>query len=252
MSQINALVGTLKRVLRSHGLTYRDVAASLDMSEVSVKRMFSSRRAAMTLQRLESVCRLVDLDLTDLVAHYEQSKQHISALTLAQEEHLVADRSLLLVALLVRNGWGFADILGAYRFSASECVHLLAQLDRLGLIELQPGNRIRLRISRDFRWLSNGPIERFFEHEVQTEFLHSRFDADGEMRLYLSGALTAQSIERVQHSLRRVAAEFADAQLGDSTRPPAQRQNIGLLLAMRPWYLSAFDTYRREPRPPTT
>ncbi|MCY7313627.1 MAG: helix-turn-helix transcriptional regulator, partial [Pseudoxanthomonas sp.] len=52
------LIDALKRTLRAQGITYRDLALRLKLSEASVKRMFSQR--AMTLQRLEQVCEVLD------------------------------------------------------------------------------------------------------------------------------------------------------------------------------------------------
>lgn len=245
MSQIRPLVETLKRALKARGLTYSDVANALGVSEISVKRMFSARIGAITLERFEAICRLVELDLTDLVSAHERAKQRLSRLTLAQEKELVADLRLLLVAVLVRNGWTYADILRAYAFTEPECIQRLARLDRLGLIELLPGNRVRSRVARDFRWLPKGPIERFFEQNVQGEFLRGPFDGDDELRLYLSASLSARSIERLRASLQRTTADFTEAQLADSTLPLEERRNVGLLLAMRPWNLSAFEALRR-------
>ena len=40
--QTTSLVNTLKKVLKTHGFTYRDVATGLKLSEASVKRLFAS------------------------------------------------------------------------------------------------------------------------------------------------------------------------------------------------------------------
>ena len=48
------LIDALKRLLRGQGLTYRELASRIKMSEAAVKRMFSLR--AMSLQRLEQLC----------------------------------------------------------------------------------------------------------------------------------------------------------------------------------------------------
>ena len=112
MSPVQSLVDALKRALRAGGVTYADVARDLGLSEASVKRMFS--RGAFTLERFEAVCRMVDLGITDLVRLQEEGEHRISRLSRAQEEELVADVRLLLVALCVRNRWGLEDIVREY------------------------------------------------------------------------------------------------------------------------------------------
>ena len=59
-----ALVDALKRVLKARGLTYADIARGLDLSEASVKRIFSKRD--FTLERLDEVCRLAGIDFAEL------------------------------------------------------------------------------------------------------------------------------------------------------------------------------------------
>lgn len=51
MSQTRLIVETLKRELRKQRITYRDVARRLDLSEASVKRLFSEK--SFTLERIE-------------------------------------------------------------------------------------------------------------------------------------------------------------------------------------------------------
>ena len=56
MSQTDQLLDALKRVLRERGLTYADAAGALELSEASVKRLFSQRQ--FTLERVERLCEL--------------------------------------------------------------------------------------------------------------------------------------------------------------------------------------------------
>ncbi|MBP7711743.1 MAG: helix-turn-helix transcriptional regulator [Gammaproteobacteria bacterium] len=244
MSPVQSLVDALKRALRAGGVTYADVARDLGLSEASVKRMFS--RGAFTLERFEAVCRMVDLGITDLVRLQEEGEHRISHLTRAQEEELVADTRLLLVALCVRNRWGLEDIVREYEISVPECVRLLARLDRLRLIALQPDNRVRALVARDFRWLAGGPIERFFERHVQDEFLDAAFAQPEERRLYLSGAISPGSAEALARKLDHLAAEFAELQAADAPLPLAQKRNVGLVLATRAWELAVFAALRRR------
>ncbi len=92
MTQSVALIDTLKQALKSHRLTYAEVARRLEMSEANVKRMFASKR--FSLDRLEAVCQLMKMELTDLVMLYEESRQRISQLTVEQEQELVGDIKL--------------------------------------------------------------------------------------------------------------------------------------------------------------
>lgn len=245
-AQTRALVDTLKQALKQAGMTYGDVARGLGMSEANIKRMFST--CSLSLDRLESICRLIDFQVTDLVLMMQAAEQRISSLTQAQEQALVDDRRLLLVALCARNHWTFEDITGNYRIEDTECIRLLAQLDKLRLIDLMPGNRIRLLVAEDFRWLPGGPIERFFEREIQAEFLASNFARADEYRQYLGGTITAASAALLKRRLQALAREFAELHRADASLPASERVNIGMVLALRPWESSAFSEIRRTGR----
>jgi len=238
MTQTNALIQTLKKELRKQRLTYADVAVHLDMSEANIKRMFASTRIG--LDRIERICALMHMELGDLFRIYEESRQRIEQLTVTQEKELVANEKLLLVAVSVRNRLSFEDIITRYEISKSECIRYLAKLDRLKLIDLLPGNRIKLRISDDFNWIRNGPIEAYYEKKIQAQFLRSRFNGEYEDRRFLFALLSDSSVDVVMKKLHALASEFAELHGQDSSLPLEKRHNIGLMLAIRPWEHQAF------------
>jgi DNA-binding Xre family transcriptional regulator len=244
MAQANAVIDTLKRALKASGLTYAEVARRIGMSEASVKRMFAQRR--FTLARLEAICAMMDLDFTDLLRIVDAERTRISSLSFEQEEELVSDPKLLLVAICVHNGWTFEEIIGYYNITRTECIRHLARLDRLGLIELLPNNRIRRMVAQDFRWLPRGPIDRFFERQVQREFLHSHFTRPGELRLFMSGMLARGSLDAMRGKIEMLAREFSTLQQDDARLPAEARVHAGLFLAIRPWELRDFDPLKRR------
>lgn len=249
MARAQAVIDILKKALKASDLTYADVAVHLGISHASVKRMFA--RGQFTLARMEAVCDLLQMDFTDLVQLVDEERGRISALTEGQEQELVSDLKFLLVALCVQNAWTFAEIVSYYDIGELECVRYLARLDRLGLIELLPNNRIRRRVAQDFRWLPRGPIERFFEQRAQRDFLKSHFTRPGEHRLFLSGMLSKPSLEALHARMDSLAHEFVLAQRQDAHLPAGMRVNTGFLLGIRPWELRDFARFRRRnARPP--
>ncbi|WP_455222525.1 helix-turn-helix domain-containing protein [Kaarinaea lacus] len=243
MSQTPLLVQALKKALKNEGKTYLDVAKGLGLSEASVKRMFATNH--FTLQRLDAICQLIKIDFSDLVRIADESKNRISHLTEIQENELVNNKKLMLVAVCVRNRWRMDDIIKYYEISETECIGLLAKLDQLKLIELLPGNRFKLRIRPDFRWLPNGPIEHYFRKQIQREFFDAKFSEDNEIRLFLTGMLSRSSIEHLLRKLNDLAKEFSTILDEDLSLPVEKRRNIGLVLAFRPWELSVFSSLRK-------
>ena len=178
MAQTRQIVETLKRELKAQGVTYRQVAGKLDLSEASVKRLFSEQ--SFTLDRLAQICELLHLEISDLIRQMEKNLDLTEQLTLEQETELVGDVKLMLMAHFLMNKLTFDEIISIYDISETEGIRLLARLDRMKIIELQPGNRVRLMIAKNFSLIPGGPIQRFYERTVPSEFFASHFNGRGE------------------------------------------------------------------------
>lgn len=244
MAHSGALVDVLKRELRVRGVTYAQVARKLGLSEASVKRMFSRR--SFTLKRLDQVCQLTNAEFSDLARTLHQEENLISQLTYEQEREIVANQKLFLVAVCALNHVSFEQIVAAYDLSRAECIQLLARLDRLGFIQLQPGNRIKLLVSRNFGWLPDGPIQRFFNQQAHNEYFGSRFDRPDEFMVVVNGMLSKTSSAAIVSRLKRLAREFSDLHNDDVRLPLAERSAMSLLVAVRHWELQAFAELRRK------
>jgi DNA-binding Xre family transcriptional regulator len=245
MSQTRPLIDTLKLELRKQRITYKQVSEILDLSETSVKRLFSEE--AFSIKRLEKVCELLHLDISDLVHLMEKNIDLTIQLTHDQEAELVSDVKLLLVTLLLMNKLQFAEIVAIYDISETEGIQLLAQLDRMKIIELQPGNRVKLMVSQNFKWIADGPIQQYFESRVQLEFLDSSFNQSGEFRIFVSGMISrtanAEIIKKIQH----LAQEMNDMNIESESLPLEQRFGTSLMMAIRPWEINVFEELRRAP-----
>ena len=244
MSQSRTLIDTLKRELRKQRITYRQVAEALELSETSVKRLFSEE--AFSIKRLEKACELLHLDLSDLVHLMERNLELTNQFTLDQEKELVADVKLLLVALLLMNKLRFEEIIAVYDISEAEGIRLLARLDRMKMIELQPGNRVKLMISQNFEWIPGGPIQKYFESTVQQEFLDSTFSRAGEFRVFASGMISASANAELIRKMQNLAREMHDMNTDAEALPLQQRFGTSLLMAIRPWEIAAFRALRRS------
>jgi len=94
MAQVALLITQLKRYLKARGMTYAELAVEVGLSESSIKRMFS--RQSFTLERLEQICSVVGLEISDLVELVNAQRPYVTELTPAQEETLLTEPKLLL------------------------------------------------------------------------------------------------------------------------------------------------------------
>lgn len=243
MSQTKRLVQTLKKTLKLQGFTYKDVAAQLGISEASVKRIFAME--AMSLERLEQISLMAGKDIADLVFQMDVEQRKLHELTDEQEKELVKEPKRLLVAHLVLNGWQFEDILKNYYFEKPELIHHLANLDKLGLLELLPQNRIKLLISPHFSWRRDGPIQQLFLKHLQEDYFHSHFSETNESLRIMAGMLSENSAKVMNDKIEELTLLFSELYRKDREIPIENRQNYGVVLSIRPWLVPLFNKIRK-------
>ena len=245
MAQTAQLIDVLKQALKARGKTYADVAKRLQLSEASVKRLFSEHH--LSLQRLDDICQLVDLEISDLVEMLgDRSSEPLSQLSVEQEKEIVSDLELLIVTVSVLNRWPMHQILRFYKIDEHKCVQHLAKLDRIKMIDLLPRNKIKLKVASNFRWREDGPIQRFFMSKLLTDFFSSRFAKGGESLIVLNGMLSDSSNTVFQRKLTALAHEFEELNKADTRLPFDDRHGRSVVLALRPWNYGFFEKYRKE------
>lgn len=243
MSTTADLVLALKKELKASQMTYASLAKALDMSESSVKRMFSV--SEMSLSRVDAICRVLKLDFADLSRRVADNQKLVAEMTQEQERAVVADKKLLLVAICVLSQWTMEQITASYRLTDAQVIQCLAQLDRIGVIELRPLNRYRLRLSKAFRWRPHGPVMEYFRDHAMVDYFAGGFGGYGERLTLVHGSISKAIAPSFLDRLQSVAHDFTQQHLADQRMPKKDLQGYTLLLAMRSWEFEAFASYRR-------
>lgn len=244
MSTTADLVSVLKKELKAAQMTYADLARALGMAESSVKRMLS--KGEMTLSRIDEICRILKLDFGELARVVADSRPMLQELTEAQEKAVVSDKKLLLVAICVLSQWTLEQMMATYQLSEAEGVKYLAQLDRIGILELRPLNRYRLKLAKTFRWRPHGPVMHFFREHALRDYFAGGFAGSGEGLLLVHGAVSRSVAPLFMERLQRVANDFAQQHLADQKIAGREKDGYTVLLAMRRWEFEAFTRLRRE------
>lgn len=245
MSECAQIVAVLKRSLKARGTTYRDLARAIGLSEASVKRIFAEE--TFSLARLEQICTALGLSIVEVARMAaQQTTEGGQQLTIEQEEVLAADSRLFACFHLLLNGHEAAAIAEELALSERELRRLLVKLDAARLIELQPKLKVRLRTSNVISWRSNGPVRRLYERRVKQEFLQSEFTARHESLSFASAELSDASAKILARKAEMLARDFAELAALDAGLPSNEKHSMGLLLALRPWVFSMYDSLRRK------
>lgn len=245
MAQTKQLIDTLKRSLKAHGLSYADVAGQLSLSEASVKRLFAE--ASFSLARLDVMCQMMEMEISDLVLLMNnQLRSMVSELSFEQEQQIATDIALLLVTVCVLNRWTMAELVSHFNLSEHQCICYLAVLDKLKLIDLLAGNRIKLKVAPNFKWLDNGPIQQFFQEKVAADFFNTQFTDQKEQLIVKNGMLSDAAMAVFQRKVEQLAREFDELNNEDIALPLERRSGTTAVFAMRNWQYGLFESLRKK------
>lgn len=244
MSTTADLVAALKAELKASALTYAALAQRLGVAESSVKRMFSAS-GDMPLSRIDAICRALNLDFADLARSVADKVPLLTELSLEQEKAVVGDRKLLLVAICCLSHWSAEQIVATYQLAEAEVVTHLVRLDRLGVIDLRPGNRYHLKVAKGFRWRAHGPVMAYFRSDVLDDYFAGGFDGESEMLMVVHGQTSRALANAFRERLARIGQDFAQQHIADQKLPSSERRPYTLVIGMRSWLMAAFRDMKR-------
>jgi transcriptional regulator with XRE-family HTH domain len=243
MAQKLAIIAEIKRALKERGITYPQLAQHMRVSLPTVKRMLT--RCDLSLERLDTICELLGTEVAELIDQMRSRAAPITRLTAVQEREIVADPRLFLMAWLTLNRWRVEEIIEAFHFTHLEAQSYLIKMDRLKLIELQPGNRARLRVNANLAFQPGGPLWQFVHQKLLNEFLSSDFqDAHAEFR-FCGAIMSEATLQQIKRTIQTALRECAELAERDRTLPLAHRTGAAYVFALRPWQYSGFDQLRR-------
>ena len=230
-SEISLLLKTLKNIFKSRGLLYQDVAASLGVSETTVKRYLTGH--SLSVDILEQLCRLVDLRMSDLVDIAREGKTELPPLSHVHEEHLARDPLLASLFYLIAKGHTPQSLQKDFGIDEAQMNGYLTLFDRWGLIRLFPFNRIKLRVSPLFQIERGGPLVRSLRANM-LEDMFRKFDVEMQDWSYSFSKLSAASVERARELLTEFTHALAKISEQDRDLPSEHAGYWSMFVMMTP------------------
>lgn len=244
MRQIEPLLEILKKTLKSKGVTYKEIALGLNLSEASIKRHFSS--GDLTLNRLEEICQLVDLNFLELCKQAgERESSDEWYLSFEQEKTFSEKPRLFYFYVLLRGEKTLSAILKNYELEATEAERFLLILDKMKLIELYTANKFKIKKTGLLRLRRDGPIGRTLFERTKKEFLQDDFLGDQKfLRFSLMGIHQSQ-VRKFQIRMDKMIQELQEESKFFSDNDP-QLNETGILIALRPWHYDQIEAIKKR------
>jgi transcriptional regulator with XRE-family HTH domain len=241
VGQADQLVARLKKKLKEQGVTYKTLAPRLGLCESALKRAFSQGR--FTLKRLEEICEAVGVDMATLFE--TRGEDAVRQLSEEQDAALAADPKLFGLFYLLGSGLTVALVLEKFRYTRDEIRRLLSTLDALALLELLPGDRIRMKVKQNVWWSERGPLARRYNDSIRVDFVRSEFDGEHEDKWFLSGRASPSSLSIVSKKMNALINEFRELVELDEALPYKETVAVTFYSAYRPWVMPVLRDLRR-------
>ena len=231
-SGTESIIAHLKSQLKSRGLSYKDLAKIWSVAESSVKRIMSGED--LSLERLEKACQHLEISMGDFMkaTQFEGSSQ-IFFLTEDQELKLSKDKEFLHYFLLLDEGYAPVDIPKNYVISAEKQTRFLIQLEKMGIIELFPHNRIKKKYMGQMRFRKDGPLAKALLESMRGDFMNSSFNRDDQYLTFLLLNFVPGSVQQFRLRIQNLLREMVVA--SDQNRSHPNAEEYGLLIATRNW-----------------
>jgi hypothetical protein len=227
-----AIVKQLKKELKARAVTYAELGRRLKLSEAAVKRQFA--KEDFTLRRLDRVCGAVGIDLFELTQSASKRNNQVLSLPPDTERKLAKYPRLLLCLYGVMQGYSVQRIRKLLNASDSDCFLLFRKLEREGLVEIHPGNRIRCLVAIDVRWQPTGPLATMYSSSIRDEFFSSGFHGDSEFQDFLTRRLSKSDFETFRDKLRNLFRDMNE--LSERTSTSDESEDVFWFYAgIRPW-----------------
>jgi len=228
--QVATLIEALKQLCRSRGLRYRDIGAQLGVTERTVKRWFAGN--GLTLQIAEDLCNVLDVTFIELC---EVAKADLdmrpTKLGREQARQLFTDLQLGLVFILLTRGWSAEEIKRECRIPEALIVEHLVKLEKLKLVELLPGNKVRLLFSRNIRWGDNSEAGKAFERGLRNLFVTMDFTTPGAVWTTQVVNISSQGLQEVMSKFQALAQDIMKHSDAERESPSPKSWQVVLMAA---------------------
>ena len=147
--------GVIKELLKKKNLTYEDLAADLECSIPTIKRILGPEE--LTLNRLLQLCEIVDIDLADLENLTADTEVKEEKFTEEQESFLAKNQNYFAYLLKLLSDKTPTEIAQTHNLNQRSTDKYLIGLEKLELIRVTGKQKVKPIFKRG-PTLGNGPL----------------------------------------------------------------------------------------------
>ncbi|QDK38055.1 helix-turn-helix transcriptional regulator [Bdellovibrio sp. NC01] len=240
-----ALLHTLRNLVKNSDQTYEDLARKMDLSADTIKRLLSGK-IPISLERVSEICDHIGIDVFELarLAKFGQKEEH-PILSLAQEKMLAEDEATFAVYYLITMGFTFDRMLTEYTFSKVQLTKIALKLEKLGILELHPNNKLKMLVYRKIRWHMNGPLHNKYMILWATSFAKEVYQTTDSYKYFFNFPLSNDSKAEVLRKIVKLCREIEYLSEMDLNVRNRASTSMNLLIGARQWMPEVTRQFQR-------
>ncbi|MGF1740302.1 helix-turn-helix transcriptional regulator [Vibrio profundum] len=166
MKKLDTIICSLiKKRLKGVGLSYKDVAEQMSISEVSVKRLLNMSQPLST-KRLVQLAELAQVSLSQIVVEAEKLASQIPTFTANQDKAFCDEPELYTVFSEICGDVRPQFLMKKFQLDEASLYLYLRKLESIGLIEIVRGCEFKLLVSKHICFSDSNQFPMYFKNQI--------------------------------------------------------------------------------------
>lgn len=225
-----AVMSFLREVLRERKISYLQLSDLIQVPESTLKKWFISEDG--TFNRVNIICNALGITLNDVLIALDQKTVITFRINKKAQDYFMKDRMTFAVYwLLVYERLSQDEIMECLQITDKNLKKSLLKLDRLNLITLEPGDRVKIPKVTPVRWSQDGDfmqmIFKEWSHEILTECLTGKTKTHLFLQYF---QLTKESMEEFKRDVHLLEEKYARRTVQEMTVQKGKLKKVRFVL----------------------
>jgi len=171
---------TLKEMLKAKGITYLDIASTLGVSEITIKRFFSNSESNYSAKLFE-ICEALEIPFFELVELAKGNDRKHFALNDVQDKFFVKNLGHFAIFRELYRKNPISDIKKRWKLNKNQMFTILLKLEKLELIEVHENDKVKIIPQGVMELNKHTKLETLLRKELTQPFLEifsGKYDED--------------------------------------------------------------------------
>jgi len=224
---IERIFEELKSVLKERGLTYKQLADRIGVTEGAVKKTLTAED--ISLGRLSTVAEAAGVTVRELFRRLDRADEVRFQLSAAQELYFSQHPKTLRFFLLLLEA-SASVVMKEQKLAAEKCARYLDELEKLGLVVGEGLERRPKTQAKILKWNPNGPYAKTQNRKITQQLVDHLYAQDVSARLIrnrASGYMLPSTQEEFVARMQALSKEFMSrARKENSALPREQLKSV--------------------------